>query len=111
MPTVGTTQSAAVGVLMGLHKDLTQRVKDSRSTLEGSLPQRERNYLRRFVFKAETFLQNMGLPPRYKSFPDARRALDAGTAEPGSTFMITLDNGDNVIKRMPTNIPPVPRPE
>ena len=103
-PTSMTTQTAAIGRLIGLHKDLTQRVKDSNATLDkGNLPRADRNKLRQFVFKANNFLDNMGLPPRYESYPAARRALDAGIAAPGSVFMITLDNGENVLKKMPSN--------
>jgi len=101
-PKAFTTQTAAIGRLIGLEKDLTQRIEDSEKTLKaGNLARLDRNKLRQFVYKAQNFVDNLGLPPRFKTFKDARKALDAGKAQPGSVFMITMDDGENKLMKMP----------
>lgn len=89
-PTAWETVRGFQQALIGLDINLGKRIKDTQSALDkGDLPRSERDLARRFVYKAEMFRDNLGLPPLFKSHKEAAAAnLPPNTQYRGSDGVV-----------------------
>lgn len=84
-PDAFQTQSSAIGAIRGVYNNLDKRIRDTDRILRTEqLPKADRDQLRRFKFKAEVFMDNLGLPPIFKTF---KKASEAGLP-PGALYEI-----------------------